>query len=147
VIKQIQIILLIFILVTGCTGVVPDLGVENGQLKKCPATLNCVNSQSTDKRHSIDPIIVSSTIDEAKNDILKILNELMDCEINEIKDAYIRVEISSNIFRFVDDVEFYFQDMNTTETVIHVRSAARSGVFDFGVNRKRIERIRKKLNE
>lgn len=126
---------------------VPELGVENGQLKKCPATLNCVNSQTKDKHHSIDPIIVSSTIGEAKNNILKILSGLKNCEITEINDSYIRVEISSHIFRFVDDVEFYLQDMKSTETVIHVRSAARSGVFDFGVNRKRIEQIRKKLNE
>jgi uncharacterized protein (DUF1499 family) len=39
----------------------------------------------------------------------------------------------------VDDVEFCF---DTDSSLIHVRSASRTGYFDFGVNRKRIERIR-----
>jgi uncharacterized protein (DUF1499 family) len=36
-------------------------------------------------------------------------------------------------------VEFYFPK----EKVIHVRSASRLGYFDLGVNRKRVEQIRK----
>jgi len=40
----------------------------------------------------------------------------------------------------VDDLEFYF---DTDEPVIQVRSAARVGHSDFGVNRKRVEEIRR----
>ena len=40
---------------------------------------------------------------------------------------------------FVDDVEFV---LATEQMVIHVRSAARLGYSDFGVNRKRIESLR-----
>jgi uncharacterized protein (DUF1499 family) len=39
---------------------------------------------------------------------------------------------------FVDDVEFFFPD----SAVIHMRSASRVGYSDFGVNRKRLEKIR-----
>jgi uncharacterized protein (DUF1499 family) len=46
------------------------------------------------------------------------------------------------LFRFVDDVEFYFPEKQGGETIIHVRSASRVGSSDLGVNRKRIERIR-----
>lgn len=49
------------------------------------------------------------------------------------------------VFRFVDDVEFYFPETTSKEIIIHVRSASRIGYSDFGVNRKRIEDIRKKL--
>jgi uncharacterized protein (DUF1499 family) len=45
---------------------------------------------------------------------------------------------------FVDDVEFLLDD---SAKVIHVRSASRLGESDLGVNRKRIETIRAKLNE
>jgi len=45
---------------------------------------------------------------------------------------------------FVDDVEFLIAP---TAKVIHVRSASRLGESDLGVNRKRIETIRAKLNE
>ena len=30
--------------------------------------------------------------------------------------------------------------------VIHVRSASRSGIYDFGVNRRRVERLRRQLS-
>jgi uncharacterized protein (DUF1499 family) len=45
---------------------------------------------------------------------------------------------------FVDDVEFY---LDADAKVIHVRSASRLGQSDLGVNRKRIETIRAKLQE
>ena len=51
---------------------------------------------------------------------------------------YLHVEFKSRIMGFVDDVEFFFPDT----AVIHVRSASRVGHSDFGVNRKRIEKIR-----
>jgi uncharacterized protein (DUF1499 family) len=49
------------------------------------------------------------------------------------------VEFRSRFFRFIDDVEFLF--VRQTQ-VVHVRSASRLGYSDFGVNRKRIEKIR-----
>jgi uncharacterized protein (DUF1499 family) len=44
------------------------------------------------------------------------------------------------LLRFVDDVEFLFDDEAKT---IHFRSASRTGRSDFGVNRRRMEDIRK----
>ncbi|HEY6084419.1 MAG TPA: DUF1499 domain-containing protein [Nitrospira sp.] len=43
------------------------------------------------------------------------------------------------LLRFVDDVEFLFDDDTKT---IHFRSASRVGYGDFGVNRRRMEEIR-----
>ena len=62
-----------------------------------------------------------------------------------VEDNYIRAEFVSKIFRFVDDVEFYFPDKKSEELLIHVRSASRVGYSDLCVNRKRIEQIRRKL--
>lgn len=56
--------------------------------------------------------------------------------------AYLRAECRSRIFRFVDDVEFEFDDAAKR---IHFRSAARLGYRDFGVNRKRMEAIRREF--
>lgn len=58
-------------------------------------------------------------------------------------DNYIHAEFTSSIFRFVDDVEFYFE---TAEKIVQVRSASRKGYYDWGVNRRRIEKIRKSLD-
>ena len=52
---------------------------------------------------------------------------------------YIYVEFTSRLFRFVDDVEFLFDD---TAGVIHFRSASRAGRSDLGANRRRMESIR-----
>ena len=62
-----------------------------------------------------------------------------------VEDYYIRAEFVSKIFHFVDDVEFYFPDNDSEELLVHVRSASRVGYSDFGVNRKRIEKIRSKI--
>jgi uncharacterized protein (DUF1499 family) len=57
---------------------------------------------------------------------------------------YIHAEETSRVFRFVDDVEFH---LRSAEGVIAVRSGSRIGTSDFGVNRRRVERIRDRLIE
>jgi len=145
--KQIMIVLTSLIFFSGCTGVIPKLGIENGQLIQCPTTPNCVNSQAKDKKHYIEPILMTGTPLEVKNHILKILNELKRAKIIVAEDHYIRVEFISKVFRFIDDLEFYFPNTKSKEMTIHVRSASRVGHSDFGVNRKRIEQIRSKFKE
>jgi uncharacterized protein (DUF1499 family) len=58
--------------------------------------------------------------------------------------AYLHVEFQSNIFRFIDDVEFVVDD---AAKVVHVRSASRVGYYDLGVNRRRVEKIRQAWNQ
>jgi uncharacterized protein (DUF1499 family) len=53
--------------------------------------------------------------------------------------AYLHYEFTSLLMRFVDDVEFLFDDETKT---VHFRSASRTGYGDFGVNRRRMETIR-----
>jgi uncharacterized protein (DUF1499 family) len=143
--KQIQVFLTGLLVITGCSGTVPKLGIENGQLAQCPASPNCVNSQAKDQKHFIEPIQISRTPSEARNHIMKIVKEMNRSKIITAEDNYIRAEFSSKVFGFVDDVEFYFPDTTSTKTIIHVRSASRVGYSDLGVNRKRIEQIRNRL--
>jgi uncharacterized protein (DUF1499 family) len=65
--------------------------------------------------------------------------------VNE--ENYIHAEFTSLVFRFVDDVEFLFSQERDGEVSIDIRSASRVGHSDFGVNRKRMEDIRGKLNK
>lgn len=142
---QIQIILISLLLLTGCSGAVPKLGIDNGQLSPCSSKPNCVNSQATDEKHYIDPIVTSETSSEVKKHILEILNKFRNTTIIETENNYIRAEFTSTVFHFVDDVEFYFPDIESKEMIIYARSASRIGYSDLGVNRKRIEKIRSKL--
>jgi len=55
---------------------------------------------------------------------------------------YLYAEYESALFGFVDDVEFYFEPGAKR---VQVRSASRVGYSDFGVNRARVEDIRRRL--
>lgn len=130
----------------GCSGTSPDLGVENGQLKPCPSSPNCVSSQAADKKHAIEPIPYPGTAKEAVQALVTVLKSEERVEIVKATGDYLYVTYTSAVFRFVDDVEFHIVNSQDEGSVIQVRSASRLGYSDLGVNRKRIERIRGKLN-
>jgi uncharacterized protein (DUF1499 family) len=48
------------------------------------------------------------------------------------------------VFRFVDD---FMLHLTPSDGIIHIRSASRTGYSDFGVNRRRVESIKKKLQQ
>ncbi len=128
----------------GCSGVPPaNLGARDGQLAPCPETPNCVSSQSMDQEHSIEPLVYSTSNEQALADLKKIISQMKRARINEERDGYVRAEYTSAIWRFVDDVEFLLDE---NAHVIQVRSASRLGKSDFGANRKRIEAIRAAWN-
>lgn len=114
-------------------------GLSDGHLSVCPSSPNCVVSQDGDEEHVIEPITYNSDRQEAKEKLLKVLSVVPRTQVIEQTDDYIRAESTSRIFKFVDDVEFYFPEGNN---IIHVRSASRVGESDLGVNRRRIEQIR-----
>ena len=143
--KQFLVGLVSLILLTGCTGIMPDLGINNGELTLCPKTPNCVNSQTVGEKHYIQPIRYAGTWQEARARLLQILGSEKRTKILTAQENYIRAEFLSALFRFVDDVEFYFPEEQTGEAIIHIRSASRIGYSDLGANRKRIERIRSKF--
>jgi len=140
--KKILIVLVNLILLTGCSGTMPKLGINNSGLAPCPETPNCVSSQAHDDKHYIEPINYSGTRQGAHDLLLRIIESEKRTDIMTDQEDYIRVQFTSALFRFVDDVEFYFPEEPDGESVIHVRSASRVGYSDLGANRKRIERIR-----
>ena len=114
------------------------IGIVNGKLNPCPKSPNCVSTQATDNKQKVDPIQFSGSIDEAKDKIINIIGSLKRSKIITNKDNYIHAEFRTAIFKFVDDVEFLFDD---SEKIIHFRSRSRLGYSDMGVNRKRMETI------
>ena len=128
------------LLVAGCTGTRPmNLGVHDGKLSPCPASSNCVSSQSIDKEHSIEPLRYTGPPGKAMDQLTKIVNDMKRTRIVMETDGYLHAECTSALFRFVDDVEFLVDER---ASIIHVRSASRAGQSDLGVNRKRVEGIR-----
>ena len=115
------------------------IGINSDRLEPCPSSPNCVVSVNGDEEHQIDPITYNSDRATAKETLLKVLSVVPRTEVIDSTDNYIHAESTSRIFKFVDDVEFYFPE---DENVIHLRSASRVGESDLGVNRRRMEQIR-----
>ena len=116
------------------------IGLKNGELQPCPKTPNCVSTQATDAKHRLEPIKYGISIDEAKEKLRNILSSLKRTIIITDTEKYIQDEVRTATFKFVDDVEFLFDD---SEKLIHFRSAARSGMSDMGVNKKRMKKIQR----
>ena len=132
------------LMLAACTGVPPaNIGVKDGKLAPCPPAPNCVSSQSSDQEHVVEPLRFTGPRPQAVAAMKNLILHMKRTRITEEKDSYLRTEFTSAVFRFVDDVEFFFDDDSRT---IQVRSASRLGHSDFGVNRKRIEEIRKLWN-
>ena len=110
------------------------------QFADCPATPNCVSSLATDKKHFIEPITYTVSADSAWRVLISTVLSLPRSRITEQSDNYLHIEVTSMIFRFTDDVEM-ISDADKNE--IQIRSASRVGYGDFGVNRRRVELIRK----
>ena len=113
--------------------------VRQNKLTPCPSSPNCVSSLSKDRVHFIEPLQYEGSRKAARQRLIKILNKLTGARVTLTEPDYIRAEFRSRIFQFVDDVEFLFENQRN---IIHVKSASRIGYSDFGVNRKRVEKIR-----
>jgi uncharacterized protein (DUF1499 family) len=116
-----------------------NLGVKDGKLAACPGTPNCVNSQSDNAQAKIAALPAVSIAE-----IKKVVDGMEGSTIIEENNNYLYAEFKSKLMGYVDDVEFYL-DSNTNS--VQVRSASRLGKSDLGVNRKRVEEIRSKLQQ
>ena len=99
-------------------------------------------ASSDDTRHSIAPYRYHKTYLEVKEALKAVVAGLSRTQLVEEDEAYLHYECTSLVLRFVDDVEFLFDDETKT---IHFRSASRIGYGDLGVNRRRMEEIRSRL--
>ena len=135
----------IFLVFSHCQARVPDnLGLKNQLLSPCPGTPNCVSSQEKNLLHLIQPIIFEGSLELAKERLYRVINSMRGTRIITQEDVYWHVEFTTQLLRFIDDVEFYFDE---SQSLIHVRSASRQGYWDLGVNRRRVETIRSRFEE
>jgi uncharacterized protein (DUF1499 family) len=123
----------------------PDnLGVKDGRLAPCKRTPNCVSSQAepADVGHQVAPIPFKGTALEALAAARKAVESLERATVVRHEANYLYAEFRSKLMRYVDDVEFTFDEQ---AGLLHVRSASRLGRRDFGVNRARVEALRARI--
>jgi uncharacterized protein (DUF1499 family) len=128
-----------------CTGTrATNLGVHDGRLAPCPSSPNCVSSDNADPAHLIPPFQLAVPAPEAWRAVRAAVPELPRAKIITETENYLHAECSSAFFGFVDDLELH---MRSSEGLIAIRSAARLGYSDLGVNRKRVEHLRALLRK
>jgi uncharacterized protein (DUF1499 family) len=113
-----------------------NLGVRNGRLAPCKRSPNCVSSQAnpSDLEHYIAPI--HGGMAAAREAV----RSMPRATIIEERENYLYAEFRTRLMRYVDDVELFFDGQ-----VLHVRSCSRLGRRDFGVNRRRVEELRRRI--
>ena len=114
-------------------------------LPACPSSPNCVSTLAShaDTQHAIVPFRYQISLAEAKELLKALIASLPRTRLIEEDGEYLHYEFTSLLIRFVDDVEFVFDEGSKT---IHFRSASRVGYGDLGVNRRRMENIRSSLS-
>jgi uncharacterized protein (DUF1499 family) len=120
----------------------PPLGVVHGRLPECPNRPSCVSSQTNHAARRVEPISFTGSAEDALEELGQVVAGLPNTRMVTRGDDYLHAECTSRVFRFVDDVEFL---VDRERQVIHCRSASRVGYYDFGVNRRRIEEIRRRF--
>jgi uncharacterized protein (DUF1499 family) len=123
----------------------PDnLGVKDGRLAPPKRSPNSVSSQAdaADAEHYIAPIAFKGGALAAMAAVRKAVESMQGSTVIRHEGAYLYAEYRTKLMRFVDDVEFWFDEKSG---LIHVRSTARLGRRDFGVNRARVEALRRRI--
>jgi len=113
-------------------------------LAVCSSRPNCVSSLGTDKAHRIPPISFTGPVEAAQERLLRVIRLMPRSEIVKEEPGYLAVLFRSKVFGFVDEAEFVFDEKGRE---INLRSGARTGYYDFGVNRSRLEKIRQSFLE
>jgi uncharacterized protein (DUF1499 family) len=119
------------------------LGIHNEKLAVCPSAPNCVSSDAADSKHRIEPFRLLVPAEKAWREVQTRAAALPGAKVATAESHYLHVECRSKIFGFFDDLELHLRPQ---AGIIAVRSAARRGYFDFGVNRRRVEQLRSVLS-
>ncbi len=120
-----------------------NAGQTPRQLKSCPASPNCHCSEYEDVQGWIAPLVFQGEADRAWAKAVQLVEKLGG-DIQSRNDIYLHAVFTTSIFRFKDDLELR---LDAEHKRIHVRSASQVGHSDFGVNRRRIERLRSRFVE
>jgi uncharacterized protein (DUF1499 family) len=133
---------LVLFALTACSSNQVTTGLVDNRFAACPNSPNCVSSDATDDAHRVQPYRLTVPPKKAWHGLQNVVAAQARVRLIEVTDSYLHIEVRSAVMQFIDDTEF---NLRAGEGIIAVRSAARTGHSDSGVNRDRIERIRQAL--
>lgn len=120
-----------------------NLSAESHMLKPCPDKPNCINTEyPNDQKHFVEPLVFSDkSLEQVASKIKSVIVSMGGTFIKDDK-FYIYATFTSGLFKFVDDFEVRIDEVSQQ---IHIRSASRTGYYDFGVNGKRVKEFITKM--
>ena len=101
------------------------------ELKECIEISHCVREE-----------INVEKIDKPFSRIKEIVENYPRTVIVDVDGDYLHAEVTSKIMKYVDDLEISYSPEDKTLTF---RSESRVGEGDFGVNKKRVESLKKEF--
>jgi uncharacterized protein (DUF1499 family) len=112
-------------------------------LKACPDRPNCVSSDARAERHAVAPFTTTVAGEVDWRGVRDVVASVERTRIVAFESHYLRAEFTSRWFRFVDDLELQWRP---NDGLIAVRSASRTGYYDWGANRRRVEHLRRLMH-
>jgi uncharacterized protein (DUF1499 family) len=131
------------LLLASCSAGPANLHAGNGgQLAPCDGGPHCVSSLAKAPDRHVDPIAYTGSRAIAQQHLEQVIVGMKGAKIVQQVPDYIHATYTSAMLGFVDDVEFV---LPADSHDIQLRSSSRVGYYDFGVNRARVETIRKRF--
>ena len=96
------------------------------------------------KSQAMAPLVYRLSEEQLMERLIGVIEAKARAGVVEQNFIYLRVEFRSRWFGFVDDVEFLICPKRKE---LHFRSASRLGLYDFGVNRRRMAGFCAELTE
>ncbi len=129
----------ILLTLTACSKGIDNMPDKSKMM--CADKPNCISTLETRADFNAAPFTLNNP-DTKIETIAQIAEQLKGAKIAVMSENYVRIESTSTVFRFVDDLELRIEGSN-----LIVRSESRTGHSDFGVNKKRVEKLRTMLLE
>lgn len=117
------------------------LWVKTKEFADCPARPSCVSSKATDEVHRIEPLRYAGDSVAARGRLEQAIKDMPGASIADATPEYVHAVFVTPTMKFHDDLEALLQP----DGVIHVRSISRFGYRDRGVNRARVEELRRRF--
>ncbi|WP_069447080.1 DUF1499 domain-containing protein [Vibrio scophthalmi] len=136
--KKIVFLFVSSLVVAGCSH--GGTTMKNKINQACGDKPNCVSTLDQREKFHIAPYPLKAGVTLAQ--VEQVALKLPGAKTAVTEGDYLRIECTSKIMRFVDDLEIQIKDGQ-----LMVRSESRVGYSDFGVNRKRAEQLRNYLND
>ena len=120
----------------------PRMKIMCEPLAPCGSRPNCVCGRAdAQARHRVEPFAVSGDAAAAFSRLKNLVAGMPRTAIVTATDDYLHA-VCRTPLGFADDLECR---LCRAHSMIHIRSAPRLGYYDFGVNRARVEALRRQL--